>query len=78
MKVFLDGDDLEVSDVCKKFLLTEGRGYDGVQRFYRKFGVFFSLVIMMRLRFMCEQAPFLPVLSYSELACIAPLKRAHA
>ena len=39
---------------------------------------FVSLVIMMRLRFMCEQAPFLPVLSYSELACIAPLKRAHA
>ena len=40
MKVFLDGDDLEASDVCKEFLRTEGRGYDGVQRFYSKFGKF--------------------------------------
>ena len=38
MKVFLDGDDLEVSDVCKQFLRTEGRGYDGSERFYSKFG----------------------------------------
>ena len=39
---------------------------------------FVSLVAMKRLIFMCEQAPFLTVLPYSEPACIAPLKRAHA
>ena len=40
MKVFLDGDDLEVSGICKQFLRTEGRGHDGAERFYRKFGEF--------------------------------------
>ena len=39
---------------------------------------FVSLVITKRLRFICEQALFLALLSYSEAACIAPLKRAHA
>ena len=78
MKVFLDGDDLEVSDVCKRFLNTEGKGFDGVERFYSKFGKFVSLVIMKRLKFMCQQAPSLTVQPYSEPACIALLKRAHA
>ena len=40
MKVILDGDDLEVSDICKEFLLNEGRGFDGAERFYSKFGEF--------------------------------------
>ena len=44
MKVFLDGDDLEISDVCKEFLRTEGREIDGPQRFYSKFGEFSSCV----------------------------------
>ena len=80
MKVFLNGDDLEVSDVCKQFLNTEGKGFGGVERFYTssKFGKFVSLVILKRLRFMCQQAPSLTVLPYSEPACIALLKRAHA
>ena len=79
MKVYLDGDDLEVSDVCKEFLRTEGRGYDGAQRFYSKFGEFCVSCYREALKiYVCEQAPFLAVLSYSEPACIAPLKRAHA
>ena len=41
MKVILDGDDLEVSDICKEFLLNEGRGFDGAERFYSKFGEFY-------------------------------------
>ena len=39
--VFLGRDDLEVSEVCKEFLRTEGRGYDGAERFYSKFGEFY-------------------------------------
>ena len=39
---------------------------------------FVSLVIMKRLRLICEQAPFSTVLPYSEPVFIAPLKRAHA
>ena len=29
-----------MSEVCKEFLRTEGRGYDGAERFYSKFGEF--------------------------------------
>ena len=38
---------------------------------------FVSLVIIKRFRFMFAQAPYLAVLSYSEPACIAALKRAQ-
>ncbi|KAJ7224646.1 hypothetical protein GGX14DRAFT_651261 [Mycena pura] len=47
VKVFLDGDDLELSDVCKKFWDTEGRGYDGVDRFYKKFGTIFTRTTLL-------------------------------
>ncbi|KAJ7224576.1 hypothetical protein GGX14DRAFT_426267, partial [Mycena pura] len=50
VKVFLDGDDLEVSDVCKKFWDTEGRGYDGVDRFYKKFGTIFTRTTLLGAR----------------------------
>ena len=78
MRVILDGNDLEVSDVCKEFLRTEGRGYDGAQKFYNKSGELSVSCFHEAFRFMCEQAPFLAVLLYSEPACIAPLNRAHA
>ncbi|KDR74276.1 hypothetical protein GALMADRAFT_227357 [Galerina marginata CBS 339.88] len=50
VKVFLDGDDLEVSDVCKKFWETEGRGYDGIDRFYKKFGTIFTRTTLLGAR----------------------------
>lgn len=50
VKVFLDGDDLEVSDVCRKFWDTEGRGYDGVDRFYKKFGTIFTRTTLLGAR----------------------------
>ena len=78
MKVFLDGDDLEVSDVCKEFLCTEAEDTMVSKGFIVNLVSFVSVVIMKRLRFVYEQAPFLAVLPYSEPACIALLNRAHA